>query len=271
MSSRLQRQDLHKLHGLGNDFLVWFRPELPENAADQAVAWCDRRTGLGADGLVVVLDDRVAPRFILFNSDGSRAEVSGNGLRCFGHAIAARRGVDELTIIAETDAGDRALEVSGSLGVTATVSVGMGVPGPGPDLDRLDFDELSTLVEYRRVDSIDMGNPHIVIEVDDLDSLDIATIGPVVENHFLPVGTNVHLVCRDETTLRLLIWERGAGVTKACGSGACAAGALASLQNPQVESFRVDMPGGSVRVAVTGEITLTGDSTYVAAIDAAGL
>ncbi|MEM7092554.1 MAG: diaminopimelate epimerase [Actinomycetota bacterium] len=266
VAARMQRHDLHKLHGLGNDFLVWFQPDVPEAGSALAKAWCDRRTGLGADGLVVAIDDRVAPRFVLFNSDGSRAELSGNGLRCFAHAIAARRGVDDLSMIAETDAGDRKLEVSDALTETATVAVGMGAPNPGPALAGID---LAPYVDFVRADSVDMGNPHIVIEVADLEGLDIATIGPAIEAHFLPTGINVHLVVPTPDGLRMLIWERGAGVTEACGSGACAASAVAALQRRDQNSFRVEMPGGTATVAVGDELTLHGPSSYVAAIDMA--
>lgn len=267
VATRMQRHDLHKLHGLGNDFLVWFRPVLPEKAGELAKRWCDRRTGLGADGLIVGIDDRIAPRFVLFNSDGSRAEISGNGLRCFGHALAARRGVDHLSVIVETDAGDRAVDIDGALSVDAEVSVGMGVPGPGPRLDDLD---LTDVVDYERVDTVDMGNPHLVIEVSALDGIDIASVGPDVERHFLPTGINVHVVVPTEAGIRMLIWERGAGVTAACGSGACAATAIAALRRPEQSSFRVEMPGGVATVRVGDELTLVGPSTYVAAIEPEG-
>ena len=112
-----------------------------------------------------------------------------------------------------------------------------------------------------------MGNPHVVIEVDELEGLDIAAIGPAVEAHFLPTGINVHLVTPTELGLRMLIWERGAGVTEACGSGACAASAIASLSRQDRESFLVEMPGGTATVHVGDELTLNGPSSYVCAID----
>lgn len=265
VASRLQRHDLHKLHGLGNDFLVWFRPELPDDAAQHAKVWCDRRTGIGADGLIIAVDDRVAPRFVLFNSDGSRAELSGNGLRCFGHAIAARRGKDDLSIIAETDAGDRLVEVAGALQLECEATVGMGTPSPGPSADALD---LGAIVPFVRADTVDVGNPHIVVQVEDLEGLDIHTIGPAVEAHFLPTGINVHLVVATDHGLRMLIWERGAGATEACGSGATAAAAIASLTDRDRDEFRVDMPGGTATVLVGDELRLRGPSSYVAALDA---
>jgi diaminopimelate epimerase len=260
----MQRHDLHKLHGLGNDFLVWFQPEIPESASELAARWCSRTTGIGADGLIVAIENRVAPRFALFNSDGSRAEISGNGLRCFAHAIAARRGVDAMETLVATDAGDRAVTIVEALTEIATASVGMGTPNPGPSLEDVD---LTAHIDYRRVDTVDLGNPHLVIEVDDLSTYDIATVGPAIEAHFLPTGINVHLVTPTESGVKMLIWERGAGATEACGSGACAAAAIAALSRIEKASFDIEMPGGSATVKVGDELTLVGPSTYVAAVE----
>ena len=266
VASRMQRHDLHKLHGLGNDFLVWFQPEVPEDASELAKQWCNRTTGIGADGLIIAIDDRIAPQFVLFNADGGRAEVSGNGLRCFAHAIAGRRGVDELDTLVATDAGDRAVNISGALTETATAKVGMGAPNPGPSLDGID---LTAHVDYRRADTVDLGNPHLVIEVADPSAYDIATIGPAIEEHFMPTGINVHLVAPTESGITMSIWERGAGATEACGSGACASAAIAALARPNQTSFEVQMPGGAATVEVGDELTLVGPSTYVAAIEPA--
>lgn len=260
----MQRHDLHKLHGLGNDFLLWFRPSVPDNAADLAKHLCQRTTGVGADGLIIAIDDRTAPQFVLFNADGSRAEISGNGLRCFAHAVAGRRGVDAMDTMVATDAGERAVTIVDALTDIATVSVGMGVPEPGPKLP--DFD-LAALVDYRRADTVDLGNPHLVIEVADHTAYDMAVVGPAIEAHFMPAGINVHLVTPNEQGLAMSIWERGVGVTEACGSGACAAAAIASLSRSEKSSFVVSMPGGEATVRVGDEITLMGPSTYVAAIE----
>lgn len=264
VASRMQRHDLHKLHGLGNDFLVWFQPAVPEGAAETAKRWCDRTAGIGADGLIIAIDDRVAPQFALFNADGGRAEVSGNGLRCFAHAVAGRRGVDELETIVATDAGDRSVSIRGALRDTAEASVGMGTPNPGPSLQDVDLD---AHIDYHRADAVDLGNPHVVIEVSDLSAYDIEAIGPAIEAHFMPTGINVHLVTPTEAGVKMSIWERGAGATQACGSGACAAAAIAALSRPEQESFVIDMPGGSATVKVGDELTLVGPSSYVAAIE----
>lgn len=264
VASHMQRHDLHKLQGLGNDFLVWFRPDVPDAASDLAARWCNRSTGIGADGLIVAVDDRIAPQFVLFNADGGRAEVSGNGLRCFAHAVAARRGVDHLETIVSTDAGDRAISIRDALTISATASVGMGIPKPGPSLDGLD---LEAIVDYRRADTIDVGNPHVVIEVDDHLKYDITQVGPAVEAHFMPTGINVHLVTPTANGVTMSIWERGVGRTEACGSGACAAAAIASLSRPDAAAFEMVMPGGVASVEVGDELTLIGPSDYVAAIE----
>jgi len=264
VASRMQRHDLHKLHGLGNDFLVWFRPDVPADAAELAKRWCNRSTGIGADGLIVAIDNRVAPQFVLFNADGGRAEVSGNGLRCFAHAIAARRGVDAFEFIVDTDAGDRVIAISGALTQDASASVGMGAPAPGPSLNGVD---LGAHLDFIRADTVDLGNPHLVIEVADLAAHDIGVVGPAIEAHFLPTGINVHLVTPNEFGVELSIWERGAGATEACGSGACAAAAIAALSRPDQSVLKVAMPGGSATVEIGDELTLIGPSTYVAAIE----
>lgn len=260
----MQRHDLHKFHGLGNDFLVWFQSEVPDDAGNRAAAWCNRTTGIGADGLIIAIDNRIAPQFVLFNADGGRTEISGNGLRCFAHAIASRRGEDSLETVVATDTGDRLVSITGAISATASASVGMGAPQPGPTLDGID---LRSHVEYEHAATIDVGNPHVVIQVEDSRAHDMTVVGPAVEAHFKPTGINVHLVTPTHTGVTMAIWERGVGVTDACGSGACAAAAIAALSKPQQDTFEVEMPGGSATVRVGDELTLVGPSTYIAAVE----
>lgn len=265
VTTRMQRHDLHKLHGLGNDFLVWFRPAVPDNAAALAQQWCNRSTGIGADGLIIALGDRKAPQFVLFNSDGGRAELSGNGLRCFGHAVARRNGLDQLDVAVQTDIGPKPLRVVDALSDTATASVAMGTISPGPASSGLDVGT----IDARQIDTVDIGNPHVVIHVDDPTSYDMAVVGPAIEAHFMPTGINVHLVAPTATGMKMAIWERGAGVTAACGSGACAVAAIAHKTRPEIDRFEIEMPGGAAAVTVDDGLTLHGPSTYVAAIDIA--
>ncbi len=263
VSTRMQRHDLHKFHGLGNDFLVWFRPSVPDDAASVAQRWCDRRTGIGADGLIIAMDSRATTQFVLFNADGSRAEVSGNGLRCFAHAIARHRGYDELALVVSTDAGDRAVAIIRALSEVASAEAVMGTAAPGPAIPDGVLPETMVAVS---VETVDIGNPHIVVEVDDADAWDMAEVGPAIERHFMPTGINVHLMSRTHDGIRLNIWERGAGATEACGSGACAAAAIAARGTEGEVDVIVDMPGGRVIVTVGEQLRLRGPSAYIAAI-----
>ena len=263
-------------HGLGNDFLIGFVDEIPADGADLARRLCDRSTGLGAatnggatptvrgaDGLVFgTTGDNGRPVFTLFNSDGSRAEVSGNGLRCFGQALVRREGVADLDVVVDTPAGPRRIEVRGGPAddeVQATVE--MGNAGPGPTFDGLDLGLVGA--EVRHAGSVDVGNPHLVLVVDDPDAVDLAVVGPAVEAHFAPVGCNVHLVAvESRSAIRLRPWERGAGLTEACGSGACAAAHVAHQWGLVDDVVEVRMPGGSATVAVGRPIRLTGPATW---------
>ncbi len=263
VSSTMQRHDLHKFHGLGNDFLLWFRPEVPDNASTVAASWCNRSTGFGADGLIIAIDRRKDAQFVLFNANGGRAEISGNGMRCFVHAVARRRGHDALDIAVETDAGTRSATISDALQHRAQASVSMGRATAGPEHRHI---EIPAGLDVLSVDTVDVGNPHIVIGVDNADAHDMAVIGPQIEAQFMPTGINVHLVSRVGNTLHLNIWERGAGVTAACGSGACAAASVAHRSDPDTHDFAVSMPGGQARVQVGEELVLTGSTTYLGAI-----
>lgn len=263
---------LTKHHGLCNDFLIALVDDVPTGAVGLAQQLCHRHTGLGADGLIFGVGGLhsgagATAQFVLFNADGSRAEVSGNGLRCLGQALAMRAGVADLEIKIDTDAGPRLLTVwpTGDPAVSMA-RVDMGVAGPGPDITSVPFAET---LAAGRAGSVDMGNPHIVIEVDDPHSFDMSVVGPTVEGHFMPIGTNVHLISAGPTSGSIVmnIWERGAGVTEACGSGACAAASVATswgLCDPTVE---VHMPGGVATVEVSDTIHLIGPTSYVAQIE----
>lgn len=264
VAAMMQRHDLHKLHGLGNDFLIWIRDSVPEDSASIAQLWCDRRRGIGADGLILAIEQRRDARFVLFNSDGSRAEVSGNGLRCVGHVLARRRGYDELSLPVETDAGSRQLEVSAALSQVASVAVSMGSAAPGPSIDER---SLSGLLDYESLTTIDLGNPHLVIEVKDIAEIDMATIGSQVEGSIFPEGINVEVVAPTAEGFDMLVWERGVGVTESCGSGACAAASALHEKRPSMARFVASMPGGDATVHVGEEIVLVGPSSYVCAVE----
>ncbi len=261
--------ELTRHHGLGNDFLITFADDVPANGADLARRLCDRVDGIGADGLVfgTPMDGlRDATwRFTLFNSDGSSAEVSGNGLRCFGQALLRRQpaGTTGLDVVVETPAGDRRIMVAGStsdLEVEAEVEMGTAERGPSIEGIRIDLGG----VQVRAAHSIDFGNPHLVLHVDDPDEVDLAVSGPATESFFAPTGCNVHLVAVvDRSTVRMRTWERGAGLTTACGSGACAAAYVLHAGGLVDDVVEVRMPGGTATVTVGDTVRLAGTATFV--------
>jgi diaminopimelate epimerase len=254
-----------KHHGLGNDFLVALALHVPDDAPALARHACARRTGVGADGLIVgVPSGRPGVDLImhLWNADGSVAEISGNGIRCLAHAEARRRGVTTVDLCIETLAGDRHVAVTpGADADTVRASVGMGAARPGPQLEGTPH--APTVVAEQAV-TVDLGNPHVVILVDDPGEVDLEIAGPLIESGF-PGGINVHFVAPTiDGGLRLRVWERGAGVTEACGSGAVAAAYAAHEWGLVGDRVRVSMPGGDAEVIVGEELTLIGPSVYVA-------
>jgi diaminopimelate epimerase len=269
---------LTKHHGLGNDFLIAL-DERNERAlaVDGALARqvCDRRRGIGADGLIHGAQPTAAQRaegidvvMHLFNSDGSRAELSGNGARCLGQAIATARGLQDGSVVALTDAGRRELSSAAWNAATCIVSIDMGVAAVGP--------EVPAAVAERYVDhrwgTVDMGNPHLVVLVDDPDEIDLASDGPWIEKHF-DEGMNVEFIRPgiETDTIDLRVWERGAGITEACGTGACAAAFTFKQWFPLVggDAVEVRMPGGEVTVTFGAgdQVTLIGPATFIASVE----
>ncbi len=260
---------LTKHHGLGNDFLVVFHPGVDDLAA-LAIRLCDRRRGVGADGLLVAeTADGYAARMTLYNADGSRAEMSGNGIRCFAQALAARRG-DFTPQRILTDAGDRVVTLMPTEDpATIVASVEMGEVTL---LDEPSGWEALGCNPDRPVAHLSLGNPHSVVGVDDVAVVDLAHLGgkiPHVNLEIVEPGPEP-----DAITLR--VHERGAGITEACGTGACASAFAAlrwGLVAATVAEVKVHMDGGTATVAFDRDApalaTLTGTATLVAEIDVA--
>ncbi|MDW3213616.1 MAG: diaminopimelate epimerase [Ilumatobacteraceae bacterium] len=258
---------LTKHHGLGNDFLVVFHPDVDDLPA-LARELCDRRRGIGADGLLVATAaDGYAARMELFNADGSRAEMSGNGIRCFAQALAARRGVLTRQNIL-TDAGDRVVELHATddpRTIMASVSMGSIDPIAQP----AGWDDLGCHPD-RPVAHVSLGNPHSVVGVDDVDEVDLAVLGAKVAQ------VNLEIVAPGERQdeIRMRVHERGAGITEACGTGACAAAHAAAkwgLATPLDGKLVVHMDGGRATVELDrpepGSVTLIGPATHIATIE----
>lgn len=258
---------LGKYHGLGNDFLVALESDNPNLTPDPITAreLCDRHRGVGADGLIFGLHHSSADlEMVLINSDGSPAEVSGNGIRCLVHAFLRASGSDLDLIHVETLGGLRTVKVVG--GETATemvLEVDMGAVSGGPSLT-----PESSSYPAHHVGTFDIGNPHLVLAVESPDQVDVAADGAALEAGY-STGMNVHFVSvRSDGDLELRVWERGAGVTEACGSGAAAAVAAATEWGLVQGSTGVHMPGGTAVVDVNAEsVMLTGPSVFVAEVN----
>jgi diaminopimelate epimerase len=263
---------LSKHHGLRNDFLVVLDEANPapiDAGPDLARALCDRRGGIGADGLIhgarPAQDSDADVVMHLWNADGSRAEMSGNGIRCLAQAVLRTQGRASGTVVASTDAGRRDLVVTeGPHPHEVTVRVDMGTVGEGPDLAGVSLPFVA-----KEAATADLGNPHLVAWVDDPTAIDVASVGALVEAQF-PAGINLELIAPGVApgSLSLLVWERGVGITEACGTGACAAAMLAHRWGLIESATQVDMPGGSVLVELVDDrVVLSGPSVHVADIE----
>lgn len=288
---------LTKHHGLGNDFLVHLSTDGPA-ATDRAVwveraqRWCDRRRGIGADGLLIGLVDDgptsgpgVDLEMLLVNADGSIAEMSGNGIRCLAQAAALAglgdRSPEGGVLVIDTDAGVRTVTFqapSEHLPSTMVASVDMGPAGPGPEADRPvditvdDVDDATAAalaLAPLRSATFDLGNPHLVLLVPDPDVVDLVAAGSTHESTF-DSGINVHFIAASATepdVVEMRVWERGAGITEACGTGATAVARAAHDWGLTGTHVEIRMPGGSVQVDVADSMTLHGPATYIASIE----
>jgi diaminopimelate epimerase len=262
---------LTKHHGLGNDFLVFFHPPTADDDVLGSLArrWCERRRGIGADGLLIGESAAEASaQMVLYNADGSRAEMSGNGIRCFAQALAMRRGdVLPVTVSILTDVGVRAMELTATEDpstVLATVDM-----GPVVELDEpAGWAALGSHPD-RPVAHLGVGNPHTVVAVEDVAAVDVVDLG----SRLADVNLEVVEAGPEPDAVTMRVHERGVGVTDACGTGACAAAVAASRWGlvSGAPEIVVHMPGGSARVALDrpapGRVTLTGPATYVATIE----
>ena len=233
-----------KMNGTENDFLVVDERATP--LADPiafARRWCERTSGVGADGVLLVgASSHDDARMRVINADGSEAEMCGNGVRCVARYLYETEGGEHKTI--ETLAGPIATDVVGT-SPDFTVRVAMGRPRVA-GIRWLDLADGSRIAYA----FVDVGNPHAVIFVDDPAKIDIETLGREIETHpMFPHGANVHFVAiAGPSWLRVRHWERGSGATRACGTGAVAAAAAAVVVHQLQSPVAVDVPGGRLSV-----------------------
>ena len=237
-----------------------------------AIVTCDRRFGIGGDGLILLLEGTSTPfRMRMFNPDGSESEMCGNGIRCFAKFLADSGISTGPTIPVETGAGLLRLE----LVPDGQVRVDMGrarltrgdIAMNGPADEAFVDEPISAAGQTLRGTAVSMGNPHLVFFVDDVDAVPLETWGPAFKNHTdFPNRVNVHFVqVVDRTHLRQRTWERGAGVTLACGTGACACAVAAATTGRADRDVTMSLPGGNLRIqyADDGTVFMTGPAETV--------
>lgn len=266
-----------KMQGLGNDFVLidGFKEDIPSDLSMTAVELCDRHFGIGADGLIIVLPSEKADVHMkFFNSDGSEGEMCGNALRCFSKYVYETGYVKTREFEVETLAGIMRPSVEESKGKVNLVTANLSrpllnrweIPMKGTEADAIDV-SLAVLDEVFNVTSLFLGVPHAVIFVEDVDKIDLKKYGPAVEKHeVFPKGVNVHFVqVISPKHLKMKVWERGAGITLACGTGASAALVAAVLNKLSGREADVELPGGiiGVRWGEDDNVYMQGPAEYV--------
>lgn len=267
-----------KMQGAGNDYIYvnCFKEKL-ENINETAKAVSDRHFGIGSDGLVLIYpSDKADFRMDMYNSDGTQAEMCGNATRCVGKYVHDKGLTDKTVITLETLAGIKILKLNlNDKGEVETVEVNMGSPELIPknipidsDLDRFIMESVTVDGREYLVTGVSMGNPHAVTFIDDTDSLEIEKLGPKFENHPLfPKRTNTEFAkIIDRKTIKMRVWERGAGETLACGTGACATLVAASLSDLTDDEVDLVLLGGTLHIRWDKEnnnIYMTGPAQFV--------
>ncbi|WP_091350674.1 diaminopimelate epimerase [Anaerobranca gottschalkii] len=251
------------MHGLGNDFIII------DNLQDKKLDWsklakklCQRNTGIGGDGLVLVSpSDKGDYKMVIYNSDGSLAQMCGNAIRCFGKYLYEKGYTDKTNLVIDTDAGVKQLYLKINEGLVETVKVDMGPPIFQPELIPVNTTNSDNNIKIQvaqqelNITAISMGNPHAVIFVDQVEDFPVKEIGPLIENHPLfPQKTNVEFVqLKEDGTLVMRVWERGVGETQACGTGACAAFVASVLKGKVKNQGEVHLLGGVLKITFDGE------------------
>lgn len=259
----MQALAFHKYEGLGNDFVLVEGDREDGVSPDLARAICDRRVGVGADGVLLVLPPRTAraqARMRVLNADGSIPEMCGNGLRCAALHVARSRGLARGELVFDTDAGERACQIDDEAGA-GLVTVDMGVVRVGRD-ERVDVDGQAWDVTLA-----DAGNPH-AITTREASRGAIAVVGPRIERDArFPAGTNVEFARFRGAEVDLVVWERGVGVTMACGTGACATVAVGVAKGwvPAGQETTVHLPGGPLSITINedGRAIMRGPARHV--------
>jgi len=261
----MQTIRFHKMQGAGNDYIYVNNMAYPlANPEELAVRWSAPHTGIGADGLVLIDRSDVADfRMRIFNADGSEAKMCGNASRCIGKYVYEQGLTTKTAVALETLSGIKELQLKVSAGKVDEVTVDMGEP-------QLISENVSLETGKQRYIGtvVSVGNPHYVIFTDDVAAIDLPTVGPLIELHpMFPDRTNVEFVEVVNTgEVRMRVWERGSGITMACGTGACATLVASATAKHTDRRALVRMDGGDLTIewdAATNKILMTGDAVMV--------
>lgn len=263
-----------KMHGLGNDFMVI--DNLTQNvffSKEKIAQLADRNFGIGFDQMLLVeppYDPDQDFHYRIFNADGSEVTQCGNGARCFARFVKMKGLINRNKISVSTKNGRMVLYLEND----GMVTVNMGRPNFDPGAVPIKANKQENIYLIRAEDhtvmagAVSMGNPHCVMEVDNIDTAPVESLGPLLETHErFPEGVNVGFMqIMNRKHIRLRVFERGVGETLACGSGACAAAVIGQLQGKLDENVRVDLPGGSLKIRWQGNdtmIKMTGAAEHV--------
>ena len=266
-----------KMEGLGNDYVyVNCFEETVENPEQLAVKVSDRHFGIGSDGLSLIKPSDVADFCMdMYNADGSRSEMCGNGIRCVAKYVYDKGLTDKTNISVETLAGIKYLDLKVENGKVSMVTVNMGAPELIPakipvksDKDILVSEPITVDGKEYKMTCVSMGNPHCVVFVEDTKNFPLEKIGPRFENHELfPNRINAEFIqILDRKTVNMRVWERGTGETLACGTGACASTVACILNNLTDEEITLHLLGGDLQVRWDREenlVYMTGPATVV--------
>ncbi|MDR3267281.1 MAG: diaminopimelate epimerase [Tannerella sp.] len=259
-----ERIHFHKMHGAGNDYIYINVMQYPIlNPQEKAIAWSKYHFGIGSDGLVLIdKSDKADFRMRIFNADGSEAMMCGNATRCIGKYVYEQGLTDKTTITLDTLSGIKIIKLHIDKDIVKEITVDMGIP----EVANSDIEVVANGKTFVGT-KVSIGNPHFVIFVDDIHTIDLHEVGPVIENNpVFPDRTNVEFVeIRNKNNVRMRVWERGSGITMACGTGACATLAACAVKGKTDKTAVIEMDGGNLTIEWddNNHLQMTGEAVTV--------